>query len=272
MRVCPRCGSGVTHPPASTAELAAFYRETYGPYDAPTAGRVATLSRVIRWWQGRRALVKPPLAVLRDGPAGRVVDVGCGRGDLGAVLVGRGWQVTGIEPSPVAAEVARSRGVDARVGTLDDLALEPARYDVAVFQHSLEHTADPVGDLGRVRAALRPGGRVAITVPNFACWQRRRFRSRWFHLDLPRHRTHFAPAGLRYAAERAGMHVESMTTSTSAAGLPATIQYLLAGRCLFPSGLPLRIAVGLCVLALPPSALLNRLGGGGDLLHAVLRT
>lgn len=271
VRICACCGSGATYPPAGPAELAAFYPDVYGPYDEPFGGVLGLVSRAIRAWQGRLALMQPPLATLRAAPAGRLVDVGCGRGDLAAQFVARGWRATGIEPSPAAVEIAASRGVDARVGTLADVALEPAGYDVAVFQHSLEHTPDPLADLERVRAALRPGGQVLITVPNFGSWQRRRFRDRWFHLDLPRHRTHFSPAGLRAVLERAGLTVDQLSTSTSAAGLPATMQYAVAGRCLFPGGLALRVAVGLCALTLPLSWVLNRAGGGGDLLHAVSR-
>jgi hypothetical protein len=62
-----------------------------------------------------------------------------------------------------------------------------------------------------------------------------------------------------------------MRTSTSTVGLPATIQYRLAGRCLFPDGLPLRVATGLCVVSRPAGLALDRIGGGGDQLHAVAR-
>jgi SAM-dependent methyltransferase len=161
--------------------------------------------------------------------------------------------------------------VDVRVGTLADCELEPSAYDAAVFQHSLEHTAEPLADLQRVRAALAPGGLVAITVPNFGNWQARRLRSRWYHLDVPRHRTHFTGPGLTALLRRAGLEPAELQTSTSTVGLPASIQYRLAGRCLFPDGLPLRVASGLCVLARPVAVLLDRLGGGGDQLHAVAR-
>jgi SAM-dependent methyltransferase len=268
---CGACGSGVTRPAVGPAELAAFYPDAYGPYD-PTSGRVlGTISRMIRWWQGRQALARPPLAVLTAEAPGRLVDVGCGRGDLAALFVRRGWRATGIEPSANAAAAAAAQGIDVRVGTLSDAPLEAGGYDAAVFQHSLEHTLDPVADLERVRGALTPGGRVLITVPNFSSWQRRRFRDRWFHLDLPRHRTHFSPSGLRAALERAGFTVDEITTSTSSVGLPASLQYAVAGRCLFPGGLPLRVASGLCVLVLPLARLLDRRGGGGDQLHAVAR-
>jgi SAM-dependent methyltransferase len=269
--ICRSCGSGATRPLATGADLAGFYPEAYGPYD-PTAGRVlGTISKAIRWWQGRRALATAPMSALAGESPGRLVDVGCGRGDLAGLFVRRGWRATGIEPSANAAAAAAAQGIEMRVGTLADAQLEPDAYDAAVFQHSLEHTLDPLGDLGRVHRALRPGGRVLITVPNFSSWQRRRFRGRWFHLDLPRHRTHFSPRGLSAVLERGGFDVERVTTSTSTVGLPASVQYALAGRCLFPGGLPLRVASGLCVIVLPLARLLDRAGGGGDQLHAVAR-
>ncbi len=268
---CPGCGSGRTLPAASAADLAGYYPEDYAPYDESMGPLVRTVSRAIRWWQRRAAFAGEPLRVVAQSPAGRMVDVGCGRGDLAAAFVERGWRATGVEPSAAACDLARRRGVDARVGTLDDVALEAGAYDAAVFQHSLEHTPDPGGDLARVQAALRRGGAVLITVPNFANWQPRRVGSRWYHLDLPRHRTHFTAVGLAAALAGAGLHVEAITTSSSTVGLPATVQYAVAGRCLFPGGLGLRLASGLCVAALPLARLLDRLGGGGDQLHAVAR-
>jgi len=61
------------------------------------------------------------------------------------------------------------------------------------------------------------------------------------------------------------------STSTTPVGLPASIQYALAGRCLFPQGLSLRAAVAACALLMPLTWLANRLAGEGDVLHAVAR-
>jgi SAM-dependent methyltransferase len=268
--VCPACGSGVTTPVVAPAGLGAYYPSSYGPYEDPANPLVRLISRVIRHRQSRRGLATFPLAALADRP-GRGVDVGCGRGDLAAGLIGAGWTMTGIEPSPEAAANARARGVDTRVGTLSDCELEPAGYDAAVFQHSLEHTAEPLPDLERVRAALGRGGLIAITVPNFGSWQARRLRSCWYHLDVPRHRTHFTGPGLTALLRRAGLEVIELRTSTSTVGLPASIQYAVAGRCLFPDGLALRIASGLCVLVKPLAALADRICEGGDQLHALAR-
>lgn len=268
---CRTCGAGVTLPRLEAAELARFYPERYGPYDAAQGGFGGRISRLIQGWQGRRALASPPLAALARQEPGRVVDVGCGRGDLAAYLTGRGWRVTGIEPSASACEVARARGIDARQGTAEDVELDGESYDAAIFRHSLEHVTEPALALERIRDSLRPGGWVLISVPNYGCWQRRRFASRWYHLDLPRHRVHFTESGLGRLLERTGFNSPEIMTSTSSVGLPATIQYALTGRCLFPGGLPLRIAAGLSALAWPLSRTADLFGGGGDVLDAAAR-
>lgn len=269
--VCADCGSGVTRPPASPPDLAAFYPDEYGPYDA-AGGPAHLVSATIQRWQGWRALRTAPLRTIAGMTPGRALDVGCGRGDLGAMLIRRGWRVTGVEPSTAAAAAARQRGIDARHGTLATAKLPPRRHHVAVFQHSLEHVGEPVDDLSRTRDALAEHGLVLVTVPNFACWQGRRFASSWFHLDLPRHRVHFSPEGLVRALERAGLEVLALETSSSSVGLPGSLQYRLFGHCLVPRGLGLRIALGLASVSYPLALLLDRVSGAGDLLHAVART
>ena len=63
-----------------------------------------------------------------------------------------------------------------------------------------------------------------------------------------------------------------MGTSTTPVGLPASVQYALAGRSLFAGGLGLQpVASGLCVLVLPLAWLLDRIAGGGDALHVIAR-
>jgi SAM-dependent methyltransferase len=266
---CESCGLGVTLPGALRSEqLAAFYPNTYGAYGLPR-GVLGLCSAAIRALQSWQALRTAPLGQLTEMPPGRLLDVGCGRGDLGSWFIRRGWTAVGVEPSAEACALARTRGVDARPGTLAEVELAPASFDAVVFRQSLEHVSDPLADLRRAHAALREGGMLIISVPNFGCWQRRRFGGHWFHLDLPRHRFHFDADALRGALARAGFDEVVTCTSSSIAGLPASIQYLLAGRCLFPDGLRLRVAAALCALTLPVTWLLAYTAGAGDVLHAV---
>jgi SAM-dependent methyltransferase len=268
---CESCGAGRTLPPLEDADLASLYPSDYGPYDDRMSLPVRAVSWVIRRMQARVSWRGQPVRALSASAPGRGLDVGCGRGDLAAMLARHGWRMSGLEPSPRACEVARRRGVDARRGTLATVELQEDAYDAVIFRHSLEHTGDPARDLRRVAAALAPGGLLLITVPNFGCWQARRFAGCWYHLDLPRHRTHFTEPALRKMLEAAGMECLSVGTTTSAVGLPGSIQYRVLGRCVFPGGLSLRIAGGLATLTRPVAQLLNRLAGGGDELHVVAR-
>src|SRR2546429_4465682 len=109
------------------------------------------------------------------------------------------------------------------------------------MRHSLEHVPGPMANLGRVLRLLRPGGLLAISVPNFDSWERRRFGSAWFHLDLPRHRTHFTPHSLRLALTKSGFEVQAVETSGDAGSLLATLQYRLAGP-LFSRSVPAPLA------------------------------
>jgi SAM-dependent methyltransferase len=201
---------------------------------------------------------------LTAAPAGRWTSAA-----VAAILHAPCWVADGAWPAS-SRRLAPPRSPRGVGETLATAALEGG-FDLVVFRHSLEHLPDPVGDLGRVREALNPSGRVVVSVPNFASWQRRRFGADWFHLDLPRHRTHFTADGLRSALSRADLAIEQRLTSTSVLGLPGSLQYAAVHRCVAPGGLRLRLLGVLCCGLFPLTWLLDRLGGEGDTLHVVAR-
>jgi SAM-dependent methyltransferase len=268
---CEGCALGVTLPAVEDAQLASFYPASYGAHSPPLTGALALVSAGVQRLLAAQALRSMPLRSLAELAPGRLLDVGCGNGELGSWLVRRGWSVVGVEPSPEACALARERGVDARNGILAEIELEPGTYDAVVFRHSLEHVTDPVADLRRVRRALREGGIAIVSAPNFDCWQRASFGECWFNLEVPRHRIHFNAASLQRTLAAAGFTQIATCTTTSSIALPASIQYVLAGRFVFQHGLKLRTAIALCDLMIPASWLVNRLAGEGDLLHAVAR-
>ncbi|MBI5106345.1 MAG: class I SAM-dependent methyltransferase, partial [Solirubrobacterales bacterium] len=75
--------------------------------------------------------------------------------------------------------------------------------------HVLEHVDDPAAALRAIRSWLPPGGTLVVGVPNLGSWQARVGGPRWFHLDAPRHRTHFTLPGLRALLARTGFTVAS---------------------------------------------------------------
>jgi SAM-dependent methyltransferase len=144
---------------------------------------------------------------------GTVLDVGCGSGEALDVARQRGWSGVGVEPVESSAERARSCGLEVRPCTLTDAGLHPASFDLVGAWHVLEHLLDPVAFLSELALYARPGGLVAVEVPN---WRHRSRRIRgpdWDQLCPLEHVTHFTPRTLRRTMQRAGLrpHVRTVT-------------------------------------------------------------
>ena len=116
-----------------------------------------------------------------------------------------------------------------------------------------------------------PGDSLIVSLPNFASTQARRFGTDWFHLDLPRHRSHFTPPGLERLLERTGFAVENVSTSSSADGLPMSLSNRRSKGRRPISGVKRYLALAAVLGASPLGAAVDRAAGAGDLLHAVAR-
>lgn len=97
--------------------------------------------------------------------AGRVLEVGCGRGELAErILREVGAEVTAVDQSERMVALTRERGVDARLGDVQALPFPDASFDCAVAARMLYHVPDLDRALGELVRVPRPGGRlVAVT-------------------------------------------------------------------------------------------------------------
>ena len=129
-------------------------------------------------------------------PPGRLLDIGAGRGRFVGQARAAGWDADGIEPSLRGVEGARARGVELQRAGIEDAVVAPGALDAASLWHVLEHLDEPGAALERIAGWLRPGGLLVVGVPNLASVQARIGATRWYHLDVPRHRTHFTVPGL----------------------------------------------------------------------------
>jgi SAM-dependent methyltransferase len=111
----------------------------------------------------------PLVAAVAAAQPRRVLEVGCGWGDL-AAWVARDTQaeVVAVDLSPRMVELARSQGVDASVGDVQELPFPDASFDVAVAAWMLYHVPDLDRGLSELSRVLHPGGRlVAATNSRF---------------------------------------------------------------------------------------------------------
>jgi SAM-dependent methyltransferase len=122
------------------------------------------------------ALVDQACEVAHLGDRDRVLEIGCGTGQLTRSLLARGLRVTALEPGDrlirLAEENLKGAGeVDLVHARLEDAQLPRESY-AAVFSASAIHWVDP--DLGwrKIADALAPGGTLAL-IQYFGLQERR---------------------------------------------------------------------------------------------------
>lgn len=103
-------------------------------------------------------------------PLGRVLDVGCGAGEVGRSLRAAGAaSLTGVELNATAAEAARAHFDEVLVGDVEALARAGALqgpFDTVVLYDVIEHLVDPAALLAAIDPLVAAGGRVHVSVPN----------------------------------------------------------------------------------------------------------
>ena len=97
----------------------------------------------------------------------RIVDLGCGTGELVAHLAGAGQHVVGVEPEPAMLALAKERvqsfdNVLLVQGGLDALPLDPESFDLALCSLVLHHVANLPAAFQEIHRVLNPGGRIII--------------------------------------------------------------------------------------------------------------
>lgn len=130
--------------------------------DDEEIAKSAALEQRHWWYAERRAMVR---RTVREWPAGRALDVGCGGGGNTAVLRDLGWSVSGLEYSPAGAEIAASRGLSVVRADATALPFADASFDLVMSTDVWEHIEDDGAIAGETARVLRPRGRALVAVP-----------------------------------------------------------------------------------------------------------
>jgi len=155
--------------------------------------------------------------VVLGGP-GRMLELGCGCGELLRGAMNRGWSARGVEMTDGFIRVAIAHGVPIERSPIESCKSLDETYDVVMLAAILEHLYDPMETLLRIKNAVRPGGLLFIDVPNEASLSMQignlymRARGRDWAINLsptfpPFHVVGFSPPSLRRALNEVGFEV-----------------------------------------------------------------
>ncbi|MFO0874326.1 MAG: class I SAM-dependent methyltransferase [Phycisphaerales bacterium] len=218
---CRDCGFVFVNPRPTARSIHRWYPpEFYGAGDVAEAAldrQRERLDAMAAW-----------LSALRPG---RLLDVGCYKGEFMLWMARRGWDVRGVEfsatpPNLFGLEIHHGELADAPFGIGDD-----APFDAITVWAVLEHVFDPRRVLRECARRLRPGGRLFVLVPNFRSLPARFLQ----HDDVPRHVLMFTPETLRRLLGECGLRTRRLACEQTiySGSVRGTLNYaakLLAGE------------------------------------------
>ena len=104
--------------------------------------------------------------LLHHARGNRLLEIGCAYGFLLDYLARRGWEVQGVEISPLSSEYARNElNLDVHTGSIESADLQEHSYDVILLLDVLEHLHRPCDILRRIRDLLSPEGILVVQCP-----------------------------------------------------------------------------------------------------------
>jgi SAM-dependent methyltransferase len=116
------------------------------------------------WGTFARPVWEPLLRTAAIGPGTRVLDVGCGTGELLEHLQDLGARPTGVDPASRMAELARARaiGADVRPGDFERLPFDDGTFDALLAVNAFQFAADQERALAEADRVLVPGGTLGL--------------------------------------------------------------------------------------------------------------
>ena len=208
MRECTGCGLLFNSPRLADAQIERLYDAGYYVFRERERDAVRRVAQ----------LASQTIGVAQQfSDAREVLEVGCAKGYMMALLQARGWSVRGVEIAAEAAEFARRRfGIDVFTGTLEAWVAAPsfAPAPMVLSTDVIEHVSDPPAFLRAMRCAVAPRGWRVLGTPNADSDHRRAHQASWLGFN-PFHIFLFSRATLSLLLQEAGFDVVQAYTYTN---------------------------------------------------------
>jgi SAM-dependent methyltransferase len=168
------------------------------------------------WFRWRYDLITKLVTNLKPEGTFRILDAGCGTGQMTKQLEGIG-EAVGMDSAVEAIAYAQSRGVERLIrGSITAPPFAEGSFDCVLALDVIEHVDDDLGILTSLFRVLKPGGHLIITVPAFdALWSE--------HDEINHHKRRYRARQLKLLIQEAGFGVERLTYCNTALYLPVLV-------------------------------------------------
>jgi 2-polyprenyl-3-methyl-5-hydroxy-6-metoxy-1,4-benzoquinol methylase len=265
---CNHCGLVRTEPRPTSASMSFYYlSDKYPAYQASNnlkadnnklfGNLLSTMYHKVFGFHGYN--------VVPNIPPGKMLEVGCSTGQFLRKMSAKGWSVEGIELSETAAAQAEASGFNVSCGSLESTPDQcmRGRFDLIVGWMVIEHLHDPVLGLRKLKCWTRPGGWLAISIPNATNFSLSLFKDKWSALQVPTHLYHFDEKSIVSLLALTGWHTVNVIHSRSLTIFAHSISNILEDYCMSRWLSVIACSpIGL-ILLFPFSCLLSAFGQGG---------
>lgn len=218
---CKECDLVRTEPFPTPSQLETYYiQDYYGKAGAKFAKPVEWFVKRANQVRARKLLNHLPK---HEPKCTKIFDIGCGRANFLRYLAKQGYDAYGCELEGFSFPEYPEK-ITFWKGSLETLPVEESSFDAVSIWHVLEHVREPKAVIEKIGKILKPGGVLAVAVPNYDSIQAKLFPGHWFHLDLPRHLFHFKEKALCEMLSQAGLKIVGRSTQSWDQNLYGAIQ------------------------------------------------
>lgn len=200
-QVCNGCGVNMLQPFPTISDLVKAYPDHYPAFVESSKKRGIIYNLL---FEMNNMLLRSRLKKMCPN-AKRVLDVGCGNGELLLQMKGIGAkELYGIDFNQTAVRICAEKGIKMFHGVFLDYECEEASFDAIIMNNYIEHVLSPVDELKKAARLLRGGGILFGELPNFNSLDRMLFGKYWGGNHVPRHTYQYSPASLNFCLKEAG--------------------------------------------------------------------
>lgn len=201
---CQKCSLLYTNPRPNSQAIGAYYEnENYISHTDNSNNLTNLIYKIARrftlnWKKG---------LITKFSTEKRILDYGCGTGDLLSYMQHNQWKTIGVEPS----ESARNKAIAKGLFIYPDLTKElKEKFPIITAWHVVEHIHDLIDTIRALRKLLHEDGKLLIAVPNSASFDAQYYKAYWAGYDVPRHLYHFTPETMQSLATKTKLKIQEI--------------------------------------------------------------
>lgn len=198
---CNACGFVFVNPRPGNEKLKFYYDSP--KYISHSGTEQGIINKIYK--RVRKITLEKKLKLIKKHTTGtRILDIGCGSGELLNIFKVNNWQTMGVEPNENARNYAINE-YGLKVVEENEIEKIPDQsFDAISLWHVIEHIPGLQKRMTELKRILKTSGTLFIAVPHYNSYDAAHYKEYWAAYDVPRHLWHFTPTTLEMLCKKYG--------------------------------------------------------------------